>query len=67
MSAGARARGGVTGKRLAAGLTRWLGRHDWRESFEDVIWLDAGPACERAEITLADGAGVLGEHWLLMR
>ena len=45
-----------------AGLTKWLGRHEWRESFKEILWLHLGPACERAGITFDDIAGILGQH-----
>ena len=45
-----------------AGLTKWLGRDEWRGSFEEILWLHVGPACERAGITFDDIAGILGQH-----
>jgi hypothetical protein len=40
-----------------AGLTKWLGRDEWHEDFEEILWLHVGPACERAGITFDDVAG----------
>jgi hypothetical protein len=48
-----------------AGLTKWLGRDEWHEDFEEILWLHVGPACERAGITFDDVAGILGPHWAM--
>ena len=45
-----------------AGLIKWLGRDEWREPFEEVLWLHAGPACERADIEFGDIEDILGHH-----
>jgi len=44
------------------GLIRWLGRDEWRERFDEVLWLHLGPACERAGIETGESAGVVGPH-----
>ncbi len=45
-----------------AGLIKWLGRDEWREPFEDVLWLHVGPACEQADIEFEDIGDILGPH-----
>lgn len=44
------------------GLIRWLGRGEWREPFDEVLWLHLGPACERAGIETEELAGLLSPH-----
>jgi len=44
------------------GLIKWLGRDEWREPFEDVLWLHVGPACEQAGIGFEDIGDILGPH-----
>jgi hypothetical protein len=29
-----------------AGLTKWLGRDEWREDFEEILWLSRIPSFE---------------------
>ena len=45
-----------------AGLIKWLGRDEWREPFEEVLWLHVGPACEQAGIEFEDIEDILGRH-----
>ncbi len=45
-----------------AGLIKWLGRDEWREPFEDVLWPHVGPACEQAGIEFEDIKDILGPH-----
>ncbi len=45
-----------------AGLIRWLRRDEWREPFEEVLWLHVGPACEQAGIEFEDIEDILGHH-----
>jgi hypothetical protein len=49
-----------------AGLTKWLGRDEWREEFEGILWLHVGAACKRAGIDFDDISGVLGPHSAMM-
>jgi hypothetical protein len=42
------------------GLIKWLGRDQWREPFEEVLWLHLGPACEQAGLDLEDMEDILG-------
>ena len=45
-----------------AGLIKWLGRDEWREPFEEVLWLHTGPACKQAGIEFEDIEDILGHH-----
>ena len=44
-----------------SGLIKWLAREEWREPFDEVLWLHVGPACEQANLELEDLEGLLGQ------
>lgn len=39
---------------------KWLTREEWREPFEEALWLHVGPACEQADLELEDLESLLG-------
>jgi hypothetical protein len=43
-----------------SGLIKWLTREEWREPFEEALWLHVGPACEQADLELEDLESLLG-------
>ncbi|MGX9981763.1 hypothetical protein [Methylobacterium fujisawaense] len=43
-----------------SGLIKWLTREEWRELFEEALWLHVGPACEQADLDLEDLESLLG-------
>ena len=49
-----------------SGLFKWLGREEWRGTFEEVLHQHLGPACETAGIEFDEIAGVLGDHHFMM-
>ena len=49
-----------------SGLLKWLGREEWRGTFEEVLHQHLGPACETAGIEFDEIAGVLGDHHFMM-
>ena len=49
-----------------SGLIKWLGREEWRGSFEEVLKQHLGPACENAGIEFDEIAEILGDHEFMM-
>jgi hypothetical protein len=49
-----------------SGLIKWLGREEWRGSFEEVLNQHLGPACESAGIEFDEIAEILGDHHFMM-
>jgi len=49
-----------------SGLIKWLGREEWRSSFEEVLNQHLGPACETTGIGLDELAESLGNHEFMM-
>ena len=49
-----------------SGLIKWLGREEWRSSFEEVLNQHLGPACDRAGIEFGEIAEILGDHEFTM-
>jgi hypothetical protein len=49
-----------------SGLIKWLGREEWRVSFEEVLHQHLGPACETAGIEFDEIAEILGDHHFMM-
>ena len=49
-----------------SGLIKWLGREEWRGSFEEVLKQHLGPACETAGIGFDELAEILGDHEFMM-
>jgi len=49
-----------------SGLIKWLGREEWRGSFEEVLNQHLGPTCESAGIEFDEIAKILGEHEFMM-
>ena len=49
-----------------SGLIKWLGREEWRSSFEEVLNQHLGPACETAGIGLDEITEILGDHEFMM-
>ena len=49
-----------------SGLIKWLGREEWRGSFEEVLNQHLGPACETAGIEFDEIAEILGDHQFMM-
>ncbi|MCJ2126326.1 hypothetical protein [Methylobacterium sp. J-077] len=43
-----------------SGLIKWLTREEWREPFEEALWLHVGPACEQTDLELEDLESLLG-------
>ncbi|MEE7506880.1 hypothetical protein [Methylobacterium mesophilicum] len=43
-----------------SGLIKWLTREEWREPFEEALWLHVGPACEQTNLELEDLESLLG-------
>jgi hypothetical protein len=43
------------------GLIKWIGRDQWREPFEEVLWQHLGPACEQAGIDFEEIEDILGQ------
>ena len=49
-----------------SGLIKWLGREEWRGSFEEVLNQHLGPACDSAGIEFGEIAEILGDHHFMM-
>src|SRR5689334_7141022 len=49
-----------------SGLIKWLGREEWRGSFEEVLNQHLGLACESAGIGFGEIAEILGDHHFMM-
>jgi hypothetical protein len=49
-----------------APLIKWLGREEWRGSFQEVLDQHLGPACESAGIEFDEIAEILGDHEFMM-
>ena len=52
----------MAAKTSLEGLIKWLDRAEWREPFEETLWLHVGPACKRAGIGFESIQDVLGDH-----
>jgi hypothetical protein len=45
-----------------AGLTKWLGREEWREAFDELLDRHLGPPCKKADIPVEKLLDLVGEH-----